>query len=205
MEEGVFNHGIYWHSISTSLLQGGALAMAIAIMARLLSPREWVVRGVDMRLANGTLVALLAVWNVVFAVFAGLTGFFATWGVDAVTSVTLTVNKSMFGSFALLALVMMAGVRFRYGPGLWDDTSLRITYAALGLIASACVIVTGSLGGEAALLGTVLLWFWDLLRIEPRFPMIMPIWGSMILIVIAGVAVATALVVRTGSRSPRRG
>ena len=107
MGEGIFNHGIYWHSITTSLFQGGAIAMAVALVARLFAPRQWTVSGVDVRLANGTMVALLAVWNVAFAVLAGLTGLYTTWGFEAVTSVTLTMNKTMIGSFGLLALVLM--------------------------------------------------------------------------------------------------
>ena len=204
MEEGIFNHGIYWHSITTSLFQGGAIAMAVALIARLLSPRQWVVRGVDLRLANGTMVALLVVWNVIFAVLAGLTGLYTTWGFEAVTSVSLTVNKAMIGSFGLLALVLMVWIRYRYGPGLWEDPSLKITYTILGFIGSGAAIVTGSLGGKAALLGTVLDWLWKLLNIEPLFPMVMPVWGSAALIVVAGGGVGVALMLRLGGRSRRR-
>ena len=201
MGEGIFNHGIYWHSITTSLFQGGAIAMAVALVARLFAPQQWTVSGVDVRLANGTMVALLAVWNVAFAVLAGLTGLYTTWGFEAVTSVTLTMNKTMIGSFGLLALVLMVWIRYRYGPGLWEERSLKITYALLGFIGSGAAIVTGSLGGKAALLGTVLDWLWDLLNIEPLFPMIMPVWASVALIVLAGVGVGVALMLRLGGRS----
>ncbi len=201
MEEGVLNNGIYWHSIATSLFQGGAIAMAYALVVRLLAPTDWRFRDLDLRLAHGTMVALLAIWNVIFAILAGLTGLYMTWGLEAVTSVTLTVNKAMIGSFGLLALVIMIGVRYRYGPGLWHDPSLRITYALLGFIGSGAAIVTGSLGGEAALLGTVLDWLWRLLNIEPRFPMIMPVWGSVALIVVAVAGVGIALMLRLSGRS----
>ena len=204
MEEGIFNHGIYWHSITTSLFQGGAIAMAVAIAARLVSPRQWVIRGVDMRLANGTMVALLVVWNVIFAVLAGLTGFYTTWGFEAVTSVTLTMNKIMIGSFGLLALLLMGWIRYRYGPGLWDDASLKSSYALLGFIGSGAAIVTGSLGGKAALLGTALEWLWELLNVEPLFPMVMPVWGAVILTVAVGVVVAIALALRVRGRSRQR-
>ncbi len=196
MEEGIFNNGIYWHSITTSLFQGGAIAMAYALLVRLVAPREWHALGMDLRLAHGTLVALFAVWCLIFAILAGLTGLFMTWGLDAVTSVSLTMNKLMFGSFGLLALVVMIWIRFRYGPELWEDASLKVTYVILGLIGSASAIITGSLGGEAALLGTVLVWLYELIRAQPRYPMVMPIWGSIILLVVAAAMVTGAFIVR---------
>ena len=201
MEEGIFNHGIYWHSMSTSLFQGGAIAMAYAIIARLLAPREWRYGGLDVRLAHGTMIALLAIWNLVFALLSGITGFFTTWGFDAVSSVSLTMNKAMIGSFGLLAIILMIWIRARYDPDLWEDRSLRATYVVLGLMDSATAIVTGSLGGEAALLGTALLWFWELVRIEPRMPMIMPVWGSVALIVAALGLIAGAVAFRLRSQS----
>jgi hypothetical protein len=76
---GVADNGIYWRVIASTLFQGGAIAMGLATIARLLSPQHWEVRGVDMRLANGTMAALLAVWSLVFAVFAMVTGIWMTW------------------------------------------------------------------------------------------------------------------------------
>lgn len=190
---GVIDNGIYWHSIVTSLFQGGAIAMALAAIARLLSPMEWRIRGVDMRLANGTMVALLAVWNFVFAVFAGLTGVWLTWGFSSVSSTSLTVNKAMFGTFALAALVLMILIRYRYGPGLWNDLALKTTYVVLGIIVAGVAVVSGSLGGEASLLGTALAPVWDWLGVVPRYPMVLPVAGGVVLVVIALTAVFLAL------------
>lgn len=187
---GVIDNGIYWHSILTSLFQGGAIAMALAAIARLLSPREWRIRGVDMRLANGTMVALLAVWNVMFAVLAGLTGVWQTWGFSSVSSISLTVNKAMFGTFALAALVLMVLIRYRYGPGLWNDLALRVTYVVLGIIVAGVAVVSGSLGGEASLLGTALSPVWDWLGVVPRYPMVLPVAGGIVLVVIALIVIA---------------
>lgn len=189
---GVIDNGIYWHSIATSLFQGGAIAMALAAIARLLSPREWRIRGVDMRLANGTMVALLAVWNVLFAVLAGLTGVWLTWGFASVSSISITVNKAMFGTFALAALVLMVLIRYRYGPGLWNDLALKTTYVVLGVIVAGVAVVSGSLGGEASLLGTALAPVWDWLGVVPRYPMVLPAAGGIIFVVIALIAVALA-------------
>jgi hypothetical protein len=83
----------------------------------------------------------------VFALLSGITGFFTTWGFDAVSSVSLTMNKAMIGSFGLLAIILMIWIRARYDPDLWEDRSLRATYVVLGLMGSATAIVTGSLGG----------------------------------------------------------
>ncbi len=75
---GIANNGVYWHVIASTLFQGGAIVMGLAIIARLLSPRDWRIRGVDMRLANGTMVVLLAVWSLLFAVLAMITGIWMT-------------------------------------------------------------------------------------------------------------------------------
>ena len=104
----------------------------------------------------------------------------------------------MFGTFALLALVLMLWIRFRYGPGLWNDTALRYTYALLGLLTTLAAIVNGSLGGEAGLLGTALVEVWDFLGIDPANPMILPSAGGItflvvMLVAVAGVAAATTM------------
>lgn len=189
---GVSDNGIYWHSIATSLFQGGAIAMMLAAIARLLSPMEWRIRGVDMRLANGTMVALLAVWNFIFGILAGLTGVWITWGFASVSSISITVNKAMFGTFALAALIPMVLIRFRYGPGLWNDLALRTTYVVLGIIVAGVAVVSGSLGGEASLLGTALAPVWDFLGIIPRYPMVLPLVGGVVFMVIALIVVALA-------------
>lgn len=194
--EGIFNKGIYWHVVTATLFQGGAIAMGLAIIARLLLPAGWTVRGMDVRLANGTMVALLAVWNLLFGALAAATGVWMTWGYEATTSISLTINKEMFATFALLSLVLMVGMRIRYGPGVWNDLSLKAAYAALGFIAAWSAIVNGSLGGEASLLGTILEKLWGLIGVVPRYPMILPTVGGIVLVVIALVGVGLAVVVR---------
>ena len=88
---GVADNGIYWHVIASTLFQGGAIVMGLAIIARLLSPQQWEFRGVDMRLANGTMAALLAVWSLVFAVFAMVTGIWMISNGHVVTKYDLSV------------------------------------------------------------------------------------------------------------------
>ncbi len=201
---GVADNGIYWHVIASTLFQGGAIVMGLAIIARLLSPREWLIRGVDMRLANGTTTALLAVWSLVFAVFAMITGIWMTWGYDAVSSTSLTINKEMFGTFALLALILMLWIRFRYGPDLWNDTALKFTYAALGLLTTLAATVNGSLGGEAGLLGTALVKVWDFLGIDPANPMVLSTAGGVTFLAVILFAVLIVFGVAT-LRRVRRG
>lgn len=190
----VLDKGIFWHGVTTSLFQGGAIVMALAIAARLVSFRDWYVRGVNMRLANGTAVALLSVWNLVFAIAGGLTGLWLTWGFEATTSLSLTVNKTMFGSFALLSLVLMLWLQFRYGPGLWDSGSLKTSYAILGMLVAAVAVLNGSLGGEASLVGTILEPAWDFLGIVVRYPIVLPKVGGMILVAAALAVIASAVV-----------
>ena len=191
---GVIDNGIYWHVISSTLFQGGVIVMALAAIARLLSPPEWRVRGIDLKLANGTMVTLLAAWSLVFAVLAMITGIWMTWGYEAVTSTSLTLNKAMFGTFALLSLASMLWLRYRYGPELWDDTALKTSYVALALIAVGAAIVNGSLGGEAGLLGTALSRVWDFLGVFPGSPMVFPTVGGIIFLVIVLLGIGLALV-----------
>ena len=191
---GIVDNGVYWHVIASTLFQGGALVMGLAIIVRLFSPPEWRIRGIDMRLANGTMAALLAVWSLIFAVLAMITGIWMTWGYEAVTSTSLTLNKSMFGTFALLSLALMLWLRYRYGPGLWDDVALKTSYAFLGFVAAGVAIVNGSLGGEAGLLGTALSRIWGFLGIFPGDPMVLPTVGGIALLVIVLLGIALAVV-----------
>jgi hypothetical protein len=191
---GVADNGVYWHIIASTLFQGGAIVMGMAIVARLFSPAQWIVRGVDVRLANGTMVALLAVWSLIFAVFAMITGIWMTWGYEAVQASSLTVNKEMFGTFALLALILMLVIRYKFGPGLWDDMALKSSYVVLGFVATGVAIVNGSLGGEAGLLGTALSSTWSLLGIFPSNPMVLPTPVGIALLVVVLVAIAAIVV-----------
>lgn len=190
---GIADNGVYWHVITSTLFQGGAIAMGLAIIARFLSPREWRVRGVDMRLANGTMVALLAVWSLLFAVLAMTTGIWMTWGYEAIASTSLTINKEMFGTFALLSLALMLWIRFKYGPGLWDDAALKTAYAILGFIAAGVAIVNGSLGGEAGLIGTALAAGWDFLGVTPGNPMVLPTAGGIAFLVVVLLVIGLVL------------
>ncbi|MEE8466029.1 MAG: hypothetical protein V3S68_06075 [Dehalococcoidia bacterium] len=201
---GVADNGIYWHVIASTLFQGGAIVMGLAIIARLFSPQEWQIRGVDMRLANGTMAALLAVWSLVFAVLAMVTGIWMTWGYEAVSSTSLTINKEMFGTFALLALMLMLWIRYRYGPALWNDTALKLTYAALGLLTTLAATVNGSLGGEAGLLGTALADIWDFLGVDPANPMVLSTAGGVTFLAVVLFAVLCVAGVATLRRLRRR-
>ena len=78
----------------------------------------------------------------------------------------------------MLSLILMLWIRFRYGPGLWDDVALKTSYNILGFIAGGMAIVNGSLGGEAGLLGTALSDAWDFLGITPGNPMVLPTAGG---------------------------
>jgi len=140
------------------------------------------------------------VWNLVFAILGGVTGVWLTWGIQATTFLSLTVNKTMFGTFALLALALMLWLRFRYGPAVWESASLKLSYAALGLLVAAVAILNGSLGGEASLLGTILEPAWDFLGIVVRYPIVLPKAGGMALVGIALVAIGAALAAMVGRR-----
>jgi hypothetical protein len=191
---GISDNGIYWHVITSTLFQGGAIVMGLAIIARLLSPPEWRFRDIDLRLANGTMVALLAAWNLAFAVLAMATGIWMTWGYEAVTTTSLTLNKSMFGTFALLSLALMLWLRYRYGPALWNDVALKTSYAVLGFIATGVAIVNGSLGGEAGLLGTALARVWGFLGVVPGDPMVLSTVGGIVFLAIMLLGIVLAVV-----------
>ena len=123
---------------------------------------------------------------------------------DAVSSTSLTINKEMFGTFALLALVLMLWIRFRYGPGLWNDRALKSTYSALGILTALAAIVNGSLGGEAGLLGTALSEVWDFFGIDPGNPMVLSTAGGVTFLVVMLVAFLGVAVIATLRRVRRR-
>ena len=182
--EGVFNHGTYWHSISSTLFQGASIIVLLAAVARTFVPENTVIRGVDMARSNGTLVILGGVFALVFAILATITGIWMTWGYEITSSSSLTMNKSMFATFGILALVLMLLTRYRYGPELWQDPALRSAYLAMAVVQGAVAGINGSLGGEAGLLGTVFEPIWDLFGIDVHGPMILPQLGGLVLLVI---------------------
>ena len=100
----------------------------------------------------------------------------------------------MFGTFALLSQALMLWLRYRYGPGLWDDVVLKTSYAFLGFVAAGVAIVNGSLGSEAGLLGTALSRIWDFLGILPGDPMVLPTVGGIFLLAIVLLSIAMAVV-----------
>lgn len=192
--EGVANHGTYWHAITATLFQGGSIVLMIAAIIRIFVRPGTVVRGLDIGLANGTLVVLAAVWALAFAVLATITGIWMTWGYEATTGTSLTMNKSMFATFGILALVLLLALRWRYGPAVWRDPALTASYVAMAVVQGVVAAVNGSLGGEAGLLGTILDPIWRLLRIEVRGSMVLPNTAALILLVVL-IGVLVGLVV----------
>jgi hypothetical protein len=100
----------------------------------------------------------------------------------------------MFGTFALLSLVLMLVIRYKFGPTLWDDMALKSSYAILGFIATGVAIVNGSLGGEAGFLGMALSGTWNLLGITPSNPMVLPTLGGIAFLVVVLVAIAAMVI-----------
>lgn len=195
MGEGIFNHGAYWHHITATLFQGSSLVLLLAAVVRIfLKPGMMVRRGLDIGLANGTLVVLASVFALLWAILATLTGMWMTWGFEATTSTSLTLNKSMFATFGILALILMLAIRYRYGPGVWKDPALTATYVALAAVQGLVAVVNGSMGGEAGLLGTIFDPVYQLFGINVRGQLVLPTLGAIVLliVVIAGVLAAVA-------------
>ena len=99
----------------------------------------------------------------------------------------------MFSTFALLSLVLMLWLRYRYGPALWDDVALKTSYAFLGFVAAGVAMVNGSLGGEAGLLGTALTRIWGFLGVLPADPMVLPAAGGIAFFAVVCVGIALAV------------
>jgi hypothetical protein len=204
MEEGIFNYGTHWHSITSTLFQGASIVILIAAVVRLFARPGWRVAGINMPLANENLVVLAGVFALVFAVLATLTGIFMTWGVEATTTTSLTINKSMFATFGITALVLMLSMRWRYGPGIWQDPALRAGFVAMAVIQGMVAVVNGSLGGQAGLLGTAFDPVWRLLRIDIAGPMVLPTFGALVLLIVLIAAVLGAVAWRLPRRSVQR-
>jgi hypothetical protein len=179
------------HTVLSGANIGMLVLAAAAFAVRFFMGRrndEWAV-GADrvafVAAASGTLLII----------FTGLAGYFGTWSREAIHETLLIQNKilvtfALFGSWGMFVLL-----RWRVGPALWQQTSLKLWSAFLVVVGFINTALVGSLGGSASLKGTVLdpvLWTLNLNRFTSLS------WGPVLSILVIVVVIAVAVV--TGRR-----
>lgn len=90
------------------------------------------------------------------AVLSGLSGFFGTWPREAMTTTVLAQNKMLVTMALLGSWGLFLFLRWRVGPALWDSPILSGWSAFLVTVGSINTVLVGSMGGSAALTGTLL-------------------------------------------------
>jgi hypothetical protein len=90
------------------------------------------------------------------AVVTTFTGLLGTWSLAAITGTVLAQNKILVVVALLVAFATAWILRRGTGPALWQNARLRAWSAVLMAIGFVNLALAGSMGGSAALKGTVL-------------------------------------------------
>jgi hypothetical protein len=189
--------GTLFHAIFSGASMGILVLATAAFFVRLLfgSWRDDVAKGADIVATTAAMV------GIVFAIVAGLTGYYGTWGVEAVRDSMVAQNKTLV-SFALLASYgLFVFLRLRTGAVFWRSLPLKLWSAALVLFGFVNLVLVGSMGGSATLKGTVLdpvLWA---LNINRYVSLSWGIWLNAGLIVAMVLVVAFVLMRRPAART----
>jgi hypothetical protein len=144
---------------------------------------EWA-RGADR------LAFIAASIGVILAVFTALSGIFGTWPREAIRETLLIQNKILASSALLGAWGMFVLLRWRVGPSLWHNTTLKLWSAFLVFVGFVNTALVGSMGGSAALKGSLLdpvLWSLNINRFTSLS------WGPAASLVVVVVVLGLAL------------
>lgn len=172
-----------------TVLSGANIGMLV-LAAAAFAVRFFMGRRNDEWAAGADRVAFVAAAAGTFLIiFTGLAGYFGTWPREAMRETLLIQNKilvtfALFGSWGTFVFL-----RWRVGPGLWQQTPLKLWSAFLVIVGFINTVLVGSLGGSASLKGTILdpvLWTLNLNRFTSLS------WGPIlsILVIVAVAAVA---------------
>lgn len=94
--------------------------------------------------------------GLLLGVLTALSGVFATWPLEAIRETVLARNKVGVTATLLVAWGMFVLLRWRAGPEMWGRPLLKGWSAVLVLVGFAGTVLAGSMGGSAALKGTIL-------------------------------------------------
>jgi hypothetical protein len=144
-------HGVY-HTILGGANIGVLVLATAAFFLRLIMGRRQD-RLADMvdAIAWGS-----ALTGVGIAIFSGLSGFFATWPMEAIRQSLLTQNKVMVTLALLGAWGLFLVLRWRFGMRIWHEPLLALWCAFLVVVGFINTVLVGSMGGSASLKGTAL-------------------------------------------------
>jgi len=93
--------------------------------------------------------------GVIGIIFSAIVGFYV-WPIDLVTSSNLGLNKIMFSVFALELWAVFVFLRSKYGENLWRNVGTATVYSLTGIFGFVFIVLTGSLGGHMAGIGSIL-------------------------------------------------
>ncbi|MFO7625264.1 MAG: hypothetical protein R6V73_13010 [Anaerolineales bacterium] len=143
-------------SVIHTVLSGANIG--IFVLATLAFVVRFILGNRDDKLAEGAdVVAYVAAGTgVALAVFTGLSGYFLTWPQDAIRSTLLTQNKVLATTALLVCWGMFFVLRWQVGKSLWKNLALKLWAMALVGFGFVNVVMLGSLGGSAALIGSLL-------------------------------------------------
>ncbi|MBK8986780.1 MAG: hypothetical protein IPM39_12000 [Chloroflexi bacterium] len=133
--------------------------------------------------------------GVILAIFTALSGIFGTWPREAIRETLLIQNKMLVASALIGSWGMFVLLRWRVGPKLWQNSTLKLWSAFLVLVGFLNTVLVGSMGGSASLKGTILdpvLWSLNLNRFTSLS------WGPVLSVVV--IVVVLALAVFTGRK-----
>ncbi len=178
------------HTILAGANVGILVLASAAFVLRLLAGRARgdLARGADLvayaGIAAGTLLGVLTF----------LTGLLGTWPMAAIGGTVLAQNKVLVAVAMLAAYAMVWLLRWRAGPQLWDRAGLRAWATVLVVIGFVNLVLAGSMGGSAALKGTVLDPLLLATGINRYVSLVWGIWLNVVIIVLSVLFVAVSLV-----------
>ena len=143
-------------SVFHTVLSGASVGMFV--LAAMAFALRFVLGQRNDRLAHNADVVVFAAaaTGVVVSIFTGLSGYFLTWPQDAIRSTLLTQNKVLASVALLMCWGMLVLLRWRVGEALWTHWPLKLWAALLVAFGMVNVAMLGSMGGSAALQGSLL-------------------------------------------------
>jgi hypothetical protein len=191
---GTLFHAIFsGAAIGILVLGSGAFALRF-----FLGPsRSGLARGADV------VTGVAIVSGLGFAILAGITGYYFTWGVAAVRESLVAQNKTLVTIALLVSYGAYLYLRYRFGDGVFSSWALRLWSGVLVAFGFVNLVLVGSMGGSATLKGTVLdpvLWA---LQINRYVSLSWGLWLNVALIALGAVLLFIGIKRRNGRRATR--
>ncbi len=96
-----------------------------------------------------------AIFGTFALVLAAATGSFA-WPADQLAANAIIHNKIFFSAVALVTWIWVIVLRWRIGPGVWEDRKTLAAYEGLAMFGLVNIAMTGAVGGHVTGKGSAL-------------------------------------------------